>query len=52
MTLVLSIDIGTHESKGVLVSTEGRIVASAAVPHETTSPARLGGARRGSRLVE
>ncbi|MBX3029901.1 MAG: FGGY-family carbohydrate kinase [Chloroflexi bacterium] len=38
MTLVLGIDIGTHESKGVLVTTSGRIVASAAVPHATETP--------------
>ncbi len=35
---LLGIDIGTHESKGVLVAETGRIVATVAVPHETARP--------------
>lgn len=38
MALILGIDIGTHESKGVLVTSEGRIVATATVAHKTASP--------------
>jgi len=34
----LGIDIGTFESKGVLVDAEGRIVASAARPHKMLVP--------------
>ena len=34
----LGIDIGTFESKGVLVDAEGRIVASAAKPHKLLVP--------------
>ena len=34
----LGIDIGTFESKGVLVDGEGRIVASAAKPHKMLVP--------------
>lgn len=36
--LLLGIDIGTYESKGMLVSTDGRPVASHAVPHELLLP--------------
>lgn len=38
MTYTLGIDIGTYESKGVLVSTEGVIVAEAAHPHQMLVP--------------
>lgn len=38
MTHTLGIDIGTFESKGVLVDDEGRIVASAARPHRMLVP--------------
>ncbi|HCQ64143.1 MAG TPA: carbohydrate kinase [Rhodobacteraceae bacterium] len=38
MTYTLGIDIGTFESKGVLVDGSGRIVASAAQPHEMIVP--------------
>lgn len=38
MRYYLGIDIGTFESKGVLVDTEGRIVASAAKPHKMIVP--------------
>ncbi len=38
MSYTLGIDIGTFESKGVLVNAEGRIVASAAEPHEMIVP--------------
>jgi xylulokinase len=38
MTHTLGIDIGTFESKGVLVDGEGRIVASAARPHRMLVP--------------
>ena len=36
--LTLGIDIGTFESKGVLVDREGRVVAQAAVPHRMEVP--------------
>ncbi|MFC7345020.1 FGGY-family carbohydrate kinase [Saccharopolyspora griseoalba] len=35
---LLGIDIGTSSSKGVLVSTDGRILARAARPHHTAHP--------------
>ncbi len=38
MSHTLGIDIGTFESKGVLVDREGRVVASAAAPHEMIVP--------------
>ena len=38
MALTLGIDIGTFESKGVLVDETGRIVAQAARPHEMIVP--------------
>ena len=38
MNHYLGIDIGTFESKGVLVDANGRIVASAAKPHEMIVP--------------
>jgi xylulokinase len=38
MTYFLGIDIGTFESKGVLVDSEGGIVASAAKPHKMFVP--------------
>ncbi len=38
MTHYLGIDIGTYESKGVLVSEDGQIVASAARPHKLIVP--------------
>lgn len=38
MTLTLGIDIGTYESKGVLVDTQGRVVAEARAPHEMIVP--------------
>ena len=38
MTLTLGIDIGTFESKGVLVDGSGTIVAQAAHPHEMIVP--------------
>lgn len=38
MTYTLGVDIGTFESKGVLVDRDGRIVASAARPHEMLVP--------------
>ena len=38
MTHYLGIDIGTFESKGVLVSGDGEIVASAAKPHKMIVP--------------
>jgi len=40
VTLVLGIDVGTHESKGVLVTTEGQIVAKASIAHATATPTR------------
>ena len=36
--LLLGIDIGTYESKGLLVAPDGRLVASHAVPHELLLP--------------
>ena len=38
MTHTLGVDIGTFESKGVLVDAVGRIVAQAAVPHKMLVP--------------
>ena len=38
MTYTLGIDIGTFESKGVLVDASGRIVSSVARPHEMIVP--------------
>ena len=38
MTLTLGIDIGTYESKGVLVNAAGRVVAQAARPHRMHVP--------------
>ncbi|MDH3263647.1 MAG: FGGY-family carbohydrate kinase [Paracoccaceae bacterium] len=38
MSLTLGIDIGTFESKGVLVDGEGRVVAEARHPHELIVP--------------
>ena len=38
MTLTLGIDIGTFESKGVLVDLDGRIVATAKRPHRMLVP--------------
>jgi xylulokinase len=38
MTCYLGIDIGTFESKGVLVDADGRVVASAARPHKMLVP--------------
>ena len=38
MTATLGIDIGTYESKGVLVDADGRVLASAARPHELIVP--------------
>ena len=37
-TLLLGIDIGTYESKGVLTTAEGQVVASAATPHSLSLP--------------
>jgi hypothetical protein len=42
MNHYLGIDIGTFESKGVLVDAAGRIVASAAKPHKMIVPQRAG----------
>ncbi|QGK68815.1 sugar kinase [Allosaccharopolyspora coralli] len=36
--LLVGVDIGTSSSKGVLVSTDGTIVARATTPHETSYP--------------
>ncbi len=38
MTLTLGIDIGTFETKGVVVDADGRVVAEAATPHEMIVP--------------
>jgi xylulokinase len=38
MNATLGIDIGTYESKGVLVAADGRVLASAARPHELIVP--------------
>ena len=38
MNATLGIDIGTYESKGVLVDADGRALASAARPHELVVP--------------
>src|SRR5215213_1062935 len=38
MKFYLGIDIGTFESKGVLVDADGRIVATAAKPHKMLVP--------------
>ncbi|MCB1434843.1 MAG: carbohydrate kinase, partial [Alphaproteobacteria bacterium] len=34
----LGVDIGTYETKGVIVTGDGEIVASAARPHQMTVP--------------
>jgi len=36
--LLLGIDIGTYESKGVLTTTSGEVVAQAAIPHQLLFP--------------
>lgn len=36
--LLLGIDIGTYESKGILTTTEGEVVAQAAIPHKLLFP--------------
>lgn len=36
--LLLGIDVGTSSSKGVLTDADGRVVASASVPHDTSTP--------------
>jgi xylulokinase len=38
MNATLGIDIGTYESKGVIVDADGRVLASAAHPHELIVP--------------
>ncbi|MDW4500031.1 FGGY-family carbohydrate kinase [Sulfitobacter sp. D35] len=38
MTLTLGVDIGTYETKGVLVDPEGTVVAVARTPHEMIVP--------------
>jgi xylulokinase len=38
MNATLGIDIGTYESKGVIVDSDGRVLASAAHPHELIVP--------------
>ena len=38
MTVTLGVDIGTFESKGVLVDGAGKILASAATPHKMIVP--------------
>ncbi|HEY1887226.1 MAG TPA: FGGY-family carbohydrate kinase [Roseiarcus sp.] len=38
MNATLGIDIGTYQSKGVLVDADGRVLASAARPHELIVP--------------
>jgi xylulokinase len=38
MSVVLGVDIGTYEAKGVLVDEDGRIVASHRRPHRVTVP--------------
>jgi xylulokinase len=38
MTHTLGIDIGTFESKGVLVDAQGQIIASASRPHKMIVP--------------
>ena len=35
---LLGIDIGTFESKGVIASRDGRVVAQASMPHELSLP--------------
>jgi len=40
MSYVLGIDIGTYESKGVLVNREGKILAQSSVPHKLEIPHR------------
>jgi xylulokinase len=36
--LLLGVDIGTYETKGVLVTPQGKVVATAAVPHKMLFP--------------
>ena len=33
-SLLMGVDIGTYESKGVLVSLDGKVIASAVQPHK------------------
>ena len=42
MNATLGIDIGTYELKGVLVDSDGHVLASAARPHELIVPRRVG----------
>jgi glycerol kinase len=54
MNATLGIDVGTYESKGVLVDADGHVLASAARPHElivpragwaeSIAPSKIGGA--------
>jgi xylulokinase len=48
--LLLGVDIGTSSSKGVLVTTDGAVVASAARQHRVSSP-RPGWAEHDARVV-
>ncbi|MBM3743376.1 MAG: hypothetical protein FJW46_03630 [Actinobacteria bacterium] len=36
--ILLGIDIGTYESKGVLTTTKGEVIAQAAIPHKLLFP--------------
>jgi xylulokinase len=36
--LLLGIDIGTYESKGVLTTPTGEVIAQAAIPHKMLFP--------------
>lgn len=36
--LLLGIDIGTYESKGVLTTTKGEVIAQEAIPHKLLFP--------------
>jgi xylulokinase len=38
MNVYLGVDVGTYESKGVLVGADGTILATAARPHQLVVP--------------
>ena len=48
--LLLGIDIGTYESKGVLTTPQGKVIAQAAIPHKLLFP-RAGWAEHDPELI-
>ena len=41
--LYLGVDIGTYETKGVLVKQDGKIISTASRKHKIIAPMRIGG---------